>query len=42
MKTCSNCVEQLADDTIFCGECGAKVSQMPKEPQGQADSPHLE
>ena len=27
MKLCSNCGAQLADDAVFCGECGTKVAQ---------------
>ena len=43
MKTCSNCGAQLADDAMFCGECGTKViqqtapvdNQVSPQPQGQ-------
>ena len=36
MKTCSNCGAQLADDAMFCGECGTKVIQAVAPVENQA------
>lgn len=45
MKICSNCGNHVTDNTLFCGECGSKLSSLsntdtPQVSDTNMDSPH--